>query len=255
MHIPPDTKTEGAAPDIQLDGSPEAKSSPPPYATSDPSSSSSTRPFVPPDSVKPSNHLSLSQTHNSFRGIYVIDPSLEIPHEYLPPLPDGETENSRSNFYAKSTHGNVSVDLYLLDKPINKPKRKILLNTSSEHGSVYTTIRRGDKVPSFELNSSSKNGNVIVKIPRSFRGPVTGTTIHGRITMSDDVSAQAMVFSEVHGVKRIFIGDMSTRNEENDDSVILETKHGSVRIYYEDEDSTPPVVKSVKGFWSRIVGL
>ncbi|KAJ3964932.1 hypothetical protein EV361DRAFT_873613 [Lentinula raphanica] len=248
----PDTKSE----------IPEA-GSPPPYAASDPSSSSSSPPFVLPDSVKPSNYLSLSQTHNSFRGTYVIDPSLEIPSEYLPPLPDGENEDTRSNFYARSTHGNVNVDLYLLDKvSTNDSKKRVLLCTSSAHGSVYTTIveyqpgvqHRADTRPSFELKSSSKNGDVNVKIPRSFRGPVTGTTVHGQIVMSDAVSSQAMVFSDVQGVKRIFIGDMSTRNEGIEDSLFLESAHGSIRIYFEDEDSTPPIVKSMIGIWSKMFG-
>ncbi|KAJ3886369.1 hypothetical protein GG344DRAFT_57566 [Lentinula edodes] len=227
--------------------------SPPPYASLD-SSSSYPRPFVIPDSAKPSNFVSLSKTHDSCRGTYVIDSSLNIPSEYLPPLPDGESEDTRSNFYARSVHGNVSTDLYLLDKPVTQPRQNIILNTSSTHGSVSTCIRRGNKIVPFKLKSCSKNGNVAVRIPRSFQGPVTGTTKHGRIWLSEAVSAQAVVFSEVQGVKRLFIGDMSTRDEKLDDAIIMETEHGNIRIYYEDEDCTPPVIKNVKSFWSRIIG-
>ncbi|KAJ4473821.1 hypothetical protein J3R30DRAFT_3511789 [Lentinula aciculospora] len=254
MIIPADTKGERSASNLPPDVPPKATGSPPPYTPSDAASSSSTRPFVPPDSVKPSNFMSISRTHDSCRGTYIIDPSLEIPSEYLPPLPEGESNDTRSNFYSRSVHGTVAADLYLLHKFIAQPRKKVLLTTSSTHGSVSTCIRRGDTAPSFDLKSNSKNGNVTVKIPRSYRGPVTGTTIHGRIWMSEGVSAQAVVFSEVQGVKRLFIGDMSTRNDKTDDNMMLETQHGSIRVYYEDEDSTPFVVKSVKGFWGRILG-
>ncbi|KAJ3770613.1 hypothetical protein FB446DRAFT_705272 [Lentinula raphanica] len=199
-----------SGPDTKSD-IPEA-GSPPPYAASDPSSSSSSPPFVLPDSAKPSNYLSLSQTHNSFRGTYVIDPSLEIPSEYLPPLPDGENEDTQSNFYARSTHGNYERF---------KEESPLVYIVGTWFGLYYN---------------------------------LTGTTIHGSIMMSDAVSSQAMVFSDVQGVKRIFIGDMSTCNEGIEDSLFLESAHGSIRIYFEDEDLTPPIVKSMIGIWSKMFG-
>ncbi|KAJ3769905.1 hypothetical protein FB446DRAFT_790942 [Lentinula raphanica] len=211
------------------------------YATYNPSSSSLSRPFILPDSVKPSNHLSLSQTHDYIRGTSFIDPSLEIPNEYLPPLAADETKYTRN--------------LYLLDDPTNAGlKKKVLLCTSSAYGFVYTTIRRADTHPSFELKSGSTYGAVNVKIPRSFRGPVTGTTVHGSIVMSNTVSSQAMVFSDVLGVKQMFIGDMSTRNEGIDDTLFLESTHGNIRIYFKDEDLTSPIVKSMKSIWSGMFG-
>jgi hypothetical protein len=232
----------------------QESTSPPPYYSSDPSSSSSTPAFVPPDSVKPSNYLFLSRSHASLVGTYVIDPSLEIPSDFLVPLPEGESEETRRNLYAKTTHASATVDLYLLDKPLPKSQGKVLLTTSSAHGNVYTYIHRADSSPAFSLKSSTKHAFLLVKIPRSFRGIVTGNVAHGRFWMSEAVSAQATIFSEVEGIKRVFLGDLSARNDETDDSMELANVHGNISIYFEDEDTTPAAVKSLKGFWKRITG-
>ncbi|KIK60380.1 hypothetical protein GYMLUDRAFT_261380 [Collybiopsis luxurians FD-317 M1] len=240
------------SPDKTLPDLPSKDNSPPPYAPSDPSSSSSVPPFAPPDGIQPSNYVSLNQNHHSVEGTYLLDPSLEIPNEFLAPLPDGiESEDSRSNFYGSSNHGNVSAMLYLLNKPMHKSRNKVLLNTCSTHGTVSTCVRRGGLLPAFDLKSKTQNGNVLVKIPRTYRGMITGTTKHGRVWMSDAVSAQAVVFSDVEGTKRIFVGDFKARNDETDDSMVLETVHGIVMIYFENEDLTHPVVKKMKGLLNK----
>ncbi|KIK60382.1 hypothetical protein GYMLUDRAFT_244385 [Collybiopsis luxurians FD-317 M1] len=242
------------SPDKTSPDSPIKDSSPPPYVPSDPSSSSSAPPFVPPDYLKPSNYVSLNQNHHSVEGTYLLDPSLEIPSEFLAPLPDGiESEDRRSNFYGSSTHGNVSAILYLLNKPMPKSRNKVLLKTCSTNGTVSTCIRRGGLLPAFDLKSESQNGSVDVKIPRTYRGMITGSTKHGRVWMSDAVSAQAVVFSDVEGTKRIFMGDFSARNDETDDSMVLESNNGNVNIYFEDEDLTPAVVKGIKSLLNKFL--
>ncbi|KIK60379.1 hypothetical protein GYMLUDRAFT_85379 [Collybiopsis luxurians FD-317 M1] len=239
------------SPDKSLPNLPAKEGSPPPYTPSDPSSSSSAPPSVPPDDLKPINYVQLDQKHHTVQGSYLLDPSLEIPAEFLGPLPKRLSEDHRSNFYASSKHGSVSAILYLLNRPMLKSRNKVLLNTSSRHGTVSTCIRREGLLPAFELKSESRNGNLLVKIPRTYRGMIIGTTKHGRVYMSDAVSARAVIFSDVEGTKRIFIGDFSTRNDETNDLMVLETKHGSVNVYFEDEDLTPAVIKGMKGLWDR----
>ncbi|KIK61291.1 hypothetical protein GYMLUDRAFT_42868 [Collybiopsis luxurians FD-317 M1] len=167
-------------------GSPATDRSPPPYAQSDPASSSSKPPPVSPDDLKPSNYVLLDPKDRSVQGTYLLDPSLEVPDEFLAPLPDGQSKKHRCNFRALSTHGNVSTILYLLDKPILKidgwiHREKVLINTSSTHGAVSTCIRRERSLPAFDLKAESRNGSVVVKIPHTYRGMITGTTKHGRV--------------------------------------------------------------------------
>jgi len=225
---------------------------PPPYTSSDPSSSIQ---FVLPENTKPSNFASFSQKHKSVKGTYILDPSQEVPSDWLPPLPEGETEKTRSNFHAHSVHGSVTSDLYLLNKPILRDRKKVLLSVSSKHSPVSMSIHRDGPSPPFVLKASSKHASVTVKIPRSFKGSVTAIINHGRVSMSDAVSAQASVFSDVNGVKRFFVGDLNTRNEAADDEMFLENVHGSIKISFDDEDHMPGVaVKSAKGIFSRMFG-
>ncbi|KAF9072289.1 hypothetical protein BDP27DRAFT_1418200 [Rhodocollybia butyracea] len=206
---------------------------PPPYTSSDPSSSIQ---FVLPENTKPSNFASFSQKHKSVKGTYILDPSQEVPSDWLPPLPEGETE--------KNSH-----------KPILRDRKKVLLSVSSKHSPVSMSIHRDGPSPPFVLKASSKHANVTVKIPRSFKGSVTAIINHGRVSMSDAVSAQASVFSDVNGVKRFFVGDLNTRNVAADDEMFLENVHGSIKISFDDEDHMPGVaVKSAKGIFSRMFG-
>jgi len=228
--------------------------SPPPYTGPEVAFSSTQSTFILPANTKPCNFVSFSQTNTSVKGTYVLDPSLELPTEWLPPLPEDETEETRSNFLAKTENGSVVSDVYLLEKPPLKGRKKVVMNASSNNGSVATYIHREGSSPPFILNASSPYGGVAVRIPRSFKGSITASTKHGHVSMSDAVSAQASLVSDLQGVRRIFVGDLSTRNEETDDVMILESVNGSVKISFEDEDFTNRIVKSVGGLLGRLFG-
>lgn len=241
-------KSEAPLPALPTD---QDTTSPPPYTNSEPSSSSQA-PFVLPANVKPSNFLSFTQTHNSIKGTHIIDSSLDVPSDWLPPLPEEETEETRRNFYAKSEHGNVTSELYLLNKLVLKGRKKVLMNVSSTYGSVSVSIHREGPFPPCTLHASSSYGNVTVRIPRSFKGSITAGTKHGRVSISDAVSGQASVFSDFQGAKRIFVGDLSARNELMDDMMVLDSDYGGVRVSFDDEDSAGRISKSITGLFSRL---
>jgi hypothetical protein len=85
------------------------------------------------------------------------------------------------------------------------------------------------------LNATSPRENVTVKIPRSFRGSITAGTKYGRIQMSEGVSSQASVFSDLLGVKRLSLGDINAGNDQAYDAMVLNSEHGCIRISFEDE--------------------
>ncbi|KAF9065334.1 hypothetical protein BDP27DRAFT_1424893 [Rhodocollybia butyracea] len=176
--------------------------------------------------------------NNAIEGTYILDPSLEIPSAWLPPLPEEETEGTRSNFYAKSEFGRVTSELYLLDRPILRRRKKVLLNISSPCWTTRVHIHREGPSPPFTLHSHSTSllGDITVKIPRSFKGSITAGTKHGRVLMSDAISNQASVFSDLLGVKRLYVGDIAAINDEIDDAMVLDNERGCARISFEDED-------------------
>ncbi|KAF9072286.1 hypothetical protein BDP27DRAFT_1418197 [Rhodocollybia butyracea] len=177
----------------------DATTSPPPYSNA--ASSSPPRSFMLPAKNKPCNFFAFTRTHNPLKATSVLDPSLEIPRAWLPPLLKGETEETRSNFYIKSEYGDVTLELYLLDKPIVGGRKKVLLNASSTYKSTLVHIHRDGLSPPFVLHSHSTTtppvGNIIVRIPRSFKGTITAGSIHGPVSMSPAISRQAYVFSDL----------------------------------------------------------
>lgn len=133
LYTPVETET---LPGSQLNA---RAASPPPYAPSDYTSSSSVPTFILP-SIQPVNYISLNEVKHSARGTFVLDASLVIPSEYLPPLPEGELENNRSNLNVKSQNGHTSAEVFLLNRPIIEPRKKVILTTTSSKGSVWNII-------------------------------------------------------------------------------------------------------------------
>ncbi|KAF9072284.1 hypothetical protein BDP27DRAFT_1418195 [Rhodocollybia butyracea] len=129
------------------------------------------------------------------------------------------TQETRSNFYIKSEHGDVTLELYLLDKPIVGGRKKVLLNASSTYKSTSVHIHRDGPSPPFILHShsttTSKAENITVRIPRSFKGTITAGSIHGPVSMSPAISRRAYLFN---------------------DALVLNNHHGCARISFEDED-------------------
>ncbi|KAE9401092.1 hypothetical protein BT96DRAFT_992452 [Gymnopus androsaceus JB14] len=207
--------------------------SPPPYTPSDPSSSSSTSALTQLPSVKPSNYISILEKNHSVQTYFYPRPIASYPY----------------NLHCKSHDGSVSVDVYLLDKPLIEPRKKVILNTVSLDGSVSNVIHREGSYPPFSLTSFSHDGSVSVKLPRSYQGSLTASTKDGRVRMSPAVSAQATVFSTVNGTQKAYIGDLSVRKNDTDDVVLLETRDGNITIQYEDEMLTSG---GVAGFFSSL---
>ncbi|KAF5388664.1 hypothetical protein D9757_004808 [Collybiopsis confluens] len=160
-------------------------------------------------------------------------PSLEIPEDLLVPLPNGQSEEVRSNFHACSVHANVSADLYFLDTAMPTHREKVLLAASSTDGSVTISIRREGVLPAFDLNA----GSVLVKIPRTYRGITLATSQQGYVWLSSAVAAESVVFSSaMEGRRRIFFGDIRIQNNEKDDAMVLDARNGDISIYFNNED-------------------
>ncbi|KAK7061105.1 Rho-type GTPase activating protein Rga1 [Paramarasmius palmivorus] len=197
---------------------------PPPY---DHKPTGGSKPF--PSTVKPSNYVLVHQ-RSSVDGIYGIDASLQIPDNLLPPIDPDAPEELRQNLHVASKNGSVDVEVYIL--PDAKPcdgRKKVVLETRSSNGA-----HRGETSnPPFALTSFSQNGSVHVRIPRSFRGTLYLSTLHGHVKLSEEVSAQASLLRDSDGTARYLIGPFE--NAEAGDEVHAESKNGSVRVMYDDE--------------------
>ena len=104
-------------------------------------------PVRPPEIVKPPsqacNFISFVRKNNSVKGSFVVDPSLLIPSALLPPLPEGEAEESRKNLRLESTNGSVDTDIMLVGEDVSenvKTNPRTTLHLKSENGRVVARV-------------------------------------------------------------------------------------------------------------------
>jgi hypothetical protein len=94
------------------------------------------------------------------------------------------------------------------------------------------------------LHAKSINGEIRLHIPRNFHGPIFVTYLHGFVRFSDAISRHLITFGEVDNTRRCFLGDFSqwdTGGEWTGDELIVDVKHGNVKIHYDDDAIGSPV--------------
>ena len=91
--------------------------SPPPYTAG-----SSTNPLPPiPYSLPPPpttatrcNNLRIHRANSAIRGVYIVDPAMQVPPAMVPPLEEGQSEAERLNLDLLSKNASVNVDLWVV---------------------------------------------------------------------------------------------------------------------------------------------
>ncbi|KAJ7240575.1 hypothetical protein C8J57DRAFT_1371443 [Mycena rebaudengoi] len=188
---------------VSTDVSPDAP--PPAYIPTAPASKPDEYVTLLPEGVKPTNFLSLRRTNSSIFGTYLIDPRLKIPASLLEPLASDETEETRRNLFLHTNHGSVDVDVFVAgDRDI---KRRIDIAISSSNGSVAARIHADAARPPIRIKAQNGLGAVTIRLPRSFRGPITILTRHGTAHFSAQLSAQLTPLGEAQKTRREFLGD------------------------------------------------
>lgn len=81
---------------------------------------------------------------------------------------------------------------------------------------------------------------------------------HGSVKFSDGINQQLTTFGEANHVRHCFVGDFSrwadSRKDWMGDEIIIEAKHGGVRIQYED-DAPGSVVRARPSLLNRVFGF
>jgi len=229
---------------------------PPTYASLQPSSSATSV-------VKTTNYVSITRTHDSVKETLIIDPSLFVPLFLRPQLSLGETEETRKNLRLESTHGNVSADITLVENTNTethslKKNNRATMVMRSTHGGITAKIHGQPNRIAFVLDAQSLNGDIRLRIPRNFHGPIIVTYGHGFAKFSDAVSRHLTTFGEIDCTRRCFLGDFSQWTDTGEgwtgDELILDVKHGNVKIHYDDDALGSPV-KTRPTLLNRIFGL
>lgn len=117
------------------------------------------------------------------------------------------------------------------------------------------TSQKGQIRIPIQLRSYSRDGNIRVYLPRSFRGVFRIKVKSGKILFSEAVESSSTLISEVKGLKTSFLGLFNATEWHpsvnwNGDELILETKDGNVSVYFDDEENV--AVEPQRGFLSKI---
>ncbi|KAJ6612552.1 hypothetical protein B0H10DRAFT_2052094 [Mycena sp. CBHHK59/15] len=221
---------------------------PPPAYFSPPVSEAST-PAPPltaptaPDTIKPTNFLSLSRGNGSLKGTYVIDPRIKIPQPMLPPLASDETESTRRNVFMHTSNGSIDVDIFVVGD--GDFKRKVDMLVKSSNGSITTRVHAPDAArPPINLKVQDSNGR------------------HGSVKFSAGLSTDLTTFSEANQTHRCFVGDFSDWTDESDgwmgDEINVESSNGGVKLQYDVEPGVRDAESKGKGkgtFLGRFLGF
>jgi hypothetical protein len=127
-------------------------------------------------------------------------------------------DGCRPNLYLSSQNNNLQIPIHIFDRTGSAaspavPKRCFLV-AESDHGNV--TLEIVSRVPSAKLHicAESKRGNVIIRLPRDFRGPVRcrmnqlGSNPL-RIRFTPQIKSSLTIFSVDETEAYGFIGDIS----------------------------------------------
>ncbi|KAF8957386.1 hypothetical protein BDZ97DRAFT_1846538 [Flammula alnicola] len=228
--------------------------------------STTNQPISVPD-IKPSNFIHLSRPNSSVKGTWLIEPTLNIPSAFLPPLPSGETDETRKNIFLESRNGSVDADIFVVPTSTEalariKHHKRVYIHTTSRNGSVTTKIHEVTPLNTVEsrlplvITSHSANGRVSVYLPRSFHGPIRVKTMNGSVRFSNSVQTLLTSFSDIDRTQRSFLGHFDPSEWEEGaewtgDELSVDAFNGSVKVYFDDEVNSSGNSKT-QGFFGRL---
>jgi len=230
---PQSSSGKGAIPNIPL----SQDGPPPPYHQS----SASSEPLSPTASVNHarSNYLEVTEVHRSLKGTWMIDSSLAIPSSVLQHQKWDESEGPRPNINLYSRHGSIKGEIKLCGPADDL----VHIRAGSAHGSVSLKLYNGTNQKT-HINLSSRQGSVSVYLPSEFRGHIECETSHGKVSFSDPVSQNLTQFSGHNGKHLAFLSPFpipsgpegSTAFDKAPDRLVANAVHGSVKVFYLDEN-------------------
>lgn len=110
-------------------------------------------------------------------------------------------------------------------------------------------------VTPLSLHLFSANGSLTLAIPRSFHGPLTLASKHGSLNISKAMQARAMLIREEGGQAVYHIQPPSdlevsegVERVEGESDARAESKNGSVKVRFEDEDWVTSVAGGADGY-------
>jgi len=132
-------------------------------------------------------------------------------------------------------------------------EKPVLVELKAHHSSVKFKLFANCIKRPVRIHAHSHHGSINMVLPPSFRGPVTLDSKNGSITLSDAIKARLTMFSDVGGVRRCFIGNLTEEGYGKDEwkgsTLDASSHHGGLILSCTEEVKAKPS----PGFFSKIV--
>jgi len=206
-----------------------------------------------------SNYLELSEAHRHIKGNWFIDSSLVIPPSILQHQQWDEKDGPRPNLNLHNRNGSIKGKIILC----GPSEDSVTLKVACRHGATNLKVdnRTNQKM---QMDVSSRHGSITLYLPSTFTGHIESTTCHGKMTFSDTVSQNLTRFSARGGKHLSFLSpspipsgpEGSTAFDNAPHNLVIETVHGSMKIYYleefPDEVEEDKLKSQKKGLFGRL---
>ncbi|KAK0442745.1 uncharacterized protein EV420DRAFT_1070025 [Desarmillaria tabescens] len=215
---------------------PQSPPPPPPYGS---------RSQITPPPRQPGNYMTIIRDSGPIKQEFLINPTLSVPSELLPPLTAHETENSRNNLNIEAKWGEIDVNIEVMKSDWLTRCRVDI----RAHGDIV--IRLGlpgivspdDPIrpgPLCLMDVCASSGSIYLLIPRKrMEGPLNITSRRD-VSFSSALTKDLTTFNERGKRRECFIGNFAAWSEGMGDVINLEAKAGGVLVQYNDEPFVKP---------------
>ncbi|KAF8587933.1 hypothetical protein K439DRAFT_1630252 [Ramaria rubella] len=158
------------------------------------------------------------------------------------------------NAIFEARQGDVSLDLSIVARP-QATNSRTLVQAMTRQGNIDIKIRQIHPQRRLNMEVTSRKGNILVLIPRSFSGYIQVYSKHGQLVFLPVLALAMNLVSRHEREAQTVVGDAITSLPPNGaewegDTLHVASRHGDVFVGYVDEDQKPAVEP---GFWKKLM--
>jgi hypothetical protein len=218
---------------------------------------------TPTEQRRPTNFMSLDRVYGPIKDTWIIDTNLHIPEALLPPLGIFASLPTRPNLALHTAYGSIKGSIFL----VSPSSDRAVIRADTAYGNVALQVRilgvtefcirlnfiqqvshiSGSSQP-FKLSANTKYGNIVIRLPRDYIGPLKYKTGGGSATFSAELRPIVVEISSNNG----FVGDLNQNGfvdykAWSRDEIEVETSYGDICFMYADEvpADDPPLGETV----------
>lgn len=149
-----------------------------------------------------------------------------------------------------SKSGPINLDLSLICPPHILDVQKAHVQAASKCGDIDIRVRHIHTRRRLNLEVSSRKGNIVIFIPRSFEGYIQTHSRKGTTQYLPALARRMALMSQTDREMQVFVGDTqpACNIEWSGDTIHVDAGKGDVFIGYIEEDSKPA---EQPGFWKK----